>query len=633
MQTHLHARSLPLALAALLLASSSSLAQPASTPATPSTTTPARRPTPAELIEQIRARQKEIDTLPKVGLIELSGPVTEKPSAFSLFSGGKSESLLALLQRLESARDNKDLRALVIVINHAASMSLSQAAEIRDTLATFKPLNKRVFVYADTYNTLTYTLASGASDIVILEGGELFMPGIGIQNQFFKGLMDKFSVKGDYVQIGEFKGAQEPFTRSAPSDELTAEMNKLADALYNQIISGISTSRQIPRETVRKIVDDAILPARAARDQKLVDHLSDRDSLRSLVETQLSAPKINVIEDYGQGGKPELDFSNPFAFLAAATKRPGPTSRDTIAIVYADGTIVDGESSGGGLPIPGLSDGPSIGSQDIRQAMRDVKNDPNVKAVVIRIDSPGGSALASEVMWQSVRKVSAEKPVIISIGSMAASGGYYLASAGDYIVAEPNGIVGSIGVVGGKFVLSGLYDKLGITSQSYYRGQNADLFSSTSQWSDRQRKMVDTWMRTTYDQFTDRIMTTRKGKIANIDQVARGRVFVSADALALGMVDELGGLTASLTQAATRAKLAPNSYDVRVFPESSGSLADLFSSAHSSPSIPSANLSQSSLLHLLPADQRKSLSQQIRFIQLLQDRPIILHLPFNLTVR
>lgn len=593
-----------------------------------------RLPTPAELIEQIKARQKEAEALPKVAFIELSGEVSERPAPLSLFRGGGGETVLSqLLERLKSARENKDVRALVMTLGPDTQMGLSQACEIRDVLASFRKTGKRTFVYADSYNTVTYLLASGASDVVLLEGGELEMPGVGLQNQFYKGLLDKIGVKGDYVQIGEYKGAEEPFTRSEPSPELKEQMTKLADGLYTQLTKGIAEARQLPVAVVQQSIDEAIVPARAALDRKLVDHLSDRDSLRRLIEGELGTKQINVLTDYDDRARGDKDVSNPLQlFLQMARKAP-PTTRDTIAVLYVQGTIVDGESGGGGLPIPGLSGGTQVGSETIRKTLREIGEDENVKAIVVRIDSPGGSALASEVMWQAVRRAARDRAVIVSVGDMAASGGYYLASAGDHIVAEPTSIVGSIGVVGGKFVLSGLFEKLGIGTQQYLKGRNADLYSSTSEWSERQRRLITNAMRRTYEQFTDRVMTTRRGKIADIDAVARGRIFVAAEASKLGMVDELGGLDTAIARAAEAAALDEGTYDLRSYPEPRG-LSDLLGGlAAGGGSGGGRGDPSAGLLGLLPVDQRKVLGQQLGFLHLLSERPVILAAPVSVWVR
>jgi len=264
-----------------------------------------------------------------------------------------------------------------------------------------------------------------------------------------------------------------------------------------------------------------------------------------------------------------------------------------------------------------------------------VDRDDNVKAIVVRIDSPGGSAMASEVMWQSLRRVAKHKPVVISVGGMAASGGYYLASAGDTIYADPTAVVGSIGVVGGKFVLKDLFAKVGITGESFFRGQNAGLFSSNEPWTDSQRKMITLWMQNTYDQFTDRVMTTRTGKIKDIDQVARGRIFLATQAKELGMVDEIGGLQAALDAAAGKAKLEKGDFDIRVMPAPK-SLSDLLTGSNAdakTPIEPKMSLAEDSMLRVLSPSDRAAVTQQLQMVQLMQERPVILAMPFVLTVK
>jgi protease IV len=223
--------------------------------------------------------------------------------------------------------------------------------------------------------------------------------------------------------------------------------------------------------------------------------------------------------------------------------------------------------------------------------------------------------------------------VIVSIGSMAASGGYYLASSSNYIFADPTAIVGSIGVVGGKFVLSGLYDKLGLSTAVFSRGANAGLFSSDKPWTDVQRKQVHDWMKQTYDQFTERVMTTRKGKIADIDKVARGRIWMAPQAKELGMVDEIGGINDAIAYAAKQADMAPGSYDVRVVP-APRTLADLFTDNEESRlTIQPKVMVEDSLLSLLPGNERAALEEQIIVLKMMQQRPVALICPYIITTK
>jgi protease-4 len=257
--------------------------------------------------------------------------------------------------------------------------------------------------------------------------------------------------------------------------------------------------------------------------------------------------------------------------------------------------------------------------------------DPDVKAVVIRIDSPGGSALASEAAWQAVRRVAKEKPVVISIGHMAASGGYYIASAGQRIFADPSAIVGSIGVVGGKLSLKGLYDKLGVSVETYSRGANAGIFASGEGFTDGQRQMISSMMKLTYDQFIDRVMATRKGKIADIDKVARGRIFVGEQAVSLGLVDEIGGIEQATDYAASKGGLGKK-YDVRILP-SPKTLADVINGPQAVAPVRALEASGwHAQLMALPAPIRTLVSYQLMVAQELEQRPLLLVPPAFISV-
>ena len=608
------------------------VAQPDSSP----TTRPANKfPTPAELMAKIQAAQKkdgDDDDLPKVAYFDLSGGLTEKPADFNFFATYQTSlTLRDLIDRLEKARQDDDVKAVLVRLEEG-SLNLSQAMELRDELSALRKTGKRIFTYADSYDTTSYIAASSASDICMLEGGDIMVPGVGFETMFAKGLLDKVGVKADFVQIGEYKGADEEFTRTGASDELKGELNKLADSLYGQIVATISASRKLPPETVKSLVDDSLITGEDAKSSGLVDHLVDAGGMRDLMGDKLGS-KIELVADYGQDQKDAVDLSSPFAFFAMLAHKPAESTRPGIAVVYAEGVIVDGPS-GSGL----FNDSGNIGSDTMREALRGAEKDDKIKAVVIRIDSPGGSALASEAMWQAARRVAKTKPVIISVGSMAASGGYYLASAGDYIFADPTAIVGSIGVVGGKFVYTDLFNKLGLNTESFVRGRNADLFSSSTEWDDRQRAQVTSWMKKTYDQFTQRVMTTRHGKIADIDAVARGRIFSADQAKDRGIVDRIGGIQETIAYAADKVSLKPGDYDVRVFPPAR-TLSDLLNGAagdddsstrFSSRMMPSEAMG---LLGMLSPSTRHALGTELTELMLLQKMPVILASPVVFVVR
>jgi len=594
-------------------------------------------PSPAELMKRLKEERDRKSKLSKIAHFDLSEQVKEAPSGFSLF-GDDRLVLRTLVDRIQSAAVDKNVKGMLLTLNDSG-LGLSQAQEVRDSLISFRKSGKPVFVYADSYDTVSYTLASGASDICMLEGGEIMMPGVGLESMFAKGLLDKVGVKADYVQIGEFKGADEEMTRTEASPELRGEMTKLAEGLYDQIIDGIASSRKIPKEVVKQTIDETVLQGKTAKTRGFVDHLIDQDGLRDLMAKKMGND-VDLMKDYGKEKREALDFSSPLAAIQSLMKQPeAPENpKPAVALVYAQGVIQDGEVDSLGL----FGDG-GVGSENMRVAMRIAARDDNIKAIVIRIDSPGGSALASEVMWQAVRRAAAKKPVFISIGGMAASGGYYLAVAGDKIYADPTAIVGSIGVVGGKMVFKDLFEKVGLHTETFSKGRNAGMWSSSEPWTDKQRELVRSWMKQTYEQFTDRVSAGRKGKIQDIDKVARGRIFVAKQAKELGMVDEIGGINEAIADAAKKVGLKAGDYNVQVVPRPK-TLADFLNgTADDKGTGPQAQLpirvdvkmdnEFTAALKALPPGVRSQLGRQIATIRLFNDRPVALVAPYSVKLK
>ncbi len=590
-------------------------------------------PTPQEMMAKIKAKQSAVDKLLKVAHFDLTQPMLERSPEFTLFGDFNLLTVHALLDRLHQARDDKNLRAVLVTLNANSSFNMAQAMEIRQAFHDLQKAGKRTFVYADSFTTPSYLAASGATDICMLSGGDLMFQGVSIEPMFMKGLFDKLGVKADMIQIGEFKGADEQYTRTELSAESKGELSRLADALYELVVDTMATSRNVSKQSIKAIIDDVFLSAKQAKDRKLIDHLVTPEELRELLKGELGGD-VNILPNYAVPQREKLDFSNPMAILQMMSKKQPVSEKLAVGLIHAEGEIVDGE-----VEENPLTGGGTVGSENIRKAFRIASRDPNVKAIVLRIDSPGGSAPASEVMWQAVNAAAQDKPVIISVGSMAASGGYYLASAGDRIFADQSAIVGSIGVVGGKFVLHGLFEKLGITTETISRGKNADMWSMDKEWNDRQKRMVTNWMKATYEQFTERVMTNRKDKIKDIDQVARGRIFLAKQAKELGLVDEIGGLSDAIKYAANEGELKDGQYDVKLIP-GSRSLLDVFSGGGGGSDVDAKmpwkaqiKLSVDSPLSALPPSLRARVIQQIHLMEVMDKRPVMLVSPYMITVK
>ncbi|MEM8873502.1 MAG: signal peptide peptidase SppA [Planctomycetota bacterium] len=589
-------------------------------------------PTPAELVAKMKAQKEETASKLQVAYFDFTGPIAEAPSGPSLFGGGAT-TMRDLTDRLRAARYDDEVGAVLMTFKPGAGFGFSQAEEIVAQINGLKEAGKRVFVYADSYDPSTYLVASAATDVCLMEGGEVFLPGISAELMFYRGMFDKFGIKPSYVQVGEYKGADESYMNTEPSPEMTEEMNKLVDAIYDRMVTKIAGNRSLSKEDVRKTIDNVVLLASNAKEKGYVDHLVDADGIRDIIAETMEREgrdDINLIGNYAQEAKEEVDFSNIFAVLAQMNKQEPETDAEKVALVYATGTIVDGESSnGGGLPIPFIGGGgQTVGSETIRRAMREIERDDLIKSVVIRIDSPGGSALASEAMWQSVRRVAAEKPVIISVGGMAASGGYYLLAAGDHVYADPSAIVGSIGVVGGKLTWGGIYEQLGLTTASFNRGAHADLFSSTEPWDEREEAMVRSWMQQTYDQFESRVMAGRGDKIEDFDAIAKGRIFLAGDAIDLGMVDELGGLEDAIAHAAGAAGFTTTDYEIKVVPQPKFNPNSLFGGLVQTP----VSAETQVIWSMLPDNAKVLITRQLKMTMLMQDRPVVLLSPWIVNI-
>ncbi len=553
----------------------------------------------------------------QVAVFALERPLLEKPPEYDFFGYENQLALHSLLHRLHLAADDKGIEA-VLVTFAGDTLNLAQAMEVRDALRRINRSGKRTFAYADSYDTATYIAASGASDICLLEGGELMLPGVSLEATFAKGLLDKVGVQADSIQIGEFKGADEEMTRSSASPQLRGELNRLLDGMYSQLIDSIAAARKLPAQDVRKYIDLGMIDAASAFKGHLVDHLGDKESLGKLLSAELGK-EVELEDQYAAGDRDQVDLSSPFGILSLLMKKPHSSGLPQIALIHVQGLIVDGEGG------DGLLGGASCGSEDVRRALRLAERDGNVKAIVLRIDSPGGSALASEAMWQAARKAAGIKPLIVSVGAMAASGGYYLACAGDQIIADPAAIVGSIGVVGGKLVVKDLYAKLGLQAESFSRGQNAAMFSSTQPFDQRQRQQLTDWMKLTYRQFTGRVMQGRGNKITDIDQVARGRIFLAPQAVELGLVDRLGGLDDALDAAARRVHMGWGGYEIRVIP-ASRTLADVIS-GQTEARWPYQLQTAAAGWRMLPANLAGPLWRQLQLAQMLQQRNVLLVCP------
>lgn len=398
----------------------------------------------------------------------------------------------------------------------------SQAEELRAAVATFGEAGKPCYAYADAMENKDYYIASACKEIYLAPAGLLVVNGFEVTTEYYAGTLEKLGVQADFEHVGDFKTAVEPLQRSAPSDAAVIAMDSMLDSLYGQFVSKVAEGRGLSEDQVKALVDDPPITPQDALARGMVTALKYRDEVREGMAGE-ERTKLKAYRRQGSG----LSFADK-----------------TIAVVYAEGQIISGES------MDGLFGGRSMGDRSVIETLDDVREDDDVVAVVFRVNSPGGSGLASDNILRAVERLQAAgKPVVVSMGDYAASGGYYVSCGADWIVAEPNTLTGSIGVFGGKMNTSGLWEKLGVTTHTWQRGQLAGIFSPVRSFNDAERAKFRQFLEGFYQIFLSRVAEGRKMEVAQVHTVAQGRVWTGAQAKEHGLVDELGGLEVALAKA------------------------------------------------------------------------------------
>ena len=547
----------PVVLFALSLLTAPALAQAAAPPEAPDAPEAERATAPTEVAATQPADGQATDTAAYVGWIELSGTLREGPLPFAWVDDtADDDSLQSVLDRIEYARFSDDHTGLVIYLDQPA-LSLTQCTAIAQALQGLRDAGKQVIAFAEVYSLRDYLIASAADRVVLQKKGGVELTGLSVEEMYLAGMLEKIGVTADFVQIGKYKGADEQLTRTGPSEAWDENFDSLLDDLYGQVLEQIAAGRGVTRDEVEAWMADAwTLTDETLVERGIVDELADGDLLG--VTTAAYGDNFAWDSQLGMRDKAATP-DNPFALFTLLFQEPTRrTVRPTIAVIHAVGPIMSGDSTVG----DGLFTSDSVGSRSIVAALEHVLDDDNIAGAVVRIDSPGGSALASEIIWQALREVAAEKPVYASIGSMAASGGYYLASAADRIYVQPQSIVGSIGVVGGKLAMGDLYDWAGINIVRRNRGPSADLFNSVEPFTEKQREQVREAMEVVYEQFLDRVKAGRGERLGDVSEVAAGRLFTGATSVDNGMADQVGSVEQAVRDLADGAGLVPGAYDV-----------------------------------------------------------------------
>ncbi|HEY1120098.1 MAG TPA: S49 family peptidase [Haloferula sp.] len=500
---------------------------------------------------------------PVVAIYDLEGTVSEsgRPDA-SLLGGLDMEStrpltLFDLTRSLKKAATDPKVKAVVVDADDA-QLGLSQLQELRRRLQAVRAAGKDVWLYTDSLSNGTALLGSAANHFTLMPEGDVSLNGIYSESMYFKGLLDKAGVIADVIHIGDFKSFGEQFYRTGPSDFAKQQTEELIGGIFDQLVAEVSDGRKMPAEKLRSLVDLGTFTAQQAKDAGLVDDLKHRTDFATAVKAAYTGAKFDRKYELPDLDGPEIKGMLDVFKLMFESDKSKNAKTDYIAVVPFEGEI----SSESIAPI--------------RAQILKLIKDEHAKALVLRVDSPGGSALASEVLWEATDEWKASgRPFVVSMGGVAASGGYYISSGGDKIFAEEGTITGSIGVVGMKLVLGGAMEKLGITTHATQRGKNAGAQSMFHPFTEDEAKLVRESMLQVYGTFKKRIEAGRGTRLkGELEGMAGGRVYTGKRALELGLVDELGGLGEAIAFASSKCGVDADS--IKLVPEPKSPLEGLF---------------------------------------------------------
>ena len=470
----------------------------------------------------------------------------------STFGTSSTKTLRGLFKKLDTLKTDDEIAGVIFKIE-GVSIGWATLQEIRNKLHEFRAAGKETMGYLKGGGNAEYLLAATMDRVVLMPAGSLNLTGLRAEILFYKGLLDKLDIQADMLAMGKYKSGVEPYMREGMSDAFRESMTTVLDDLYSQLLSHIAESREsITVENASDLMDRGPFTAEEALQEKLVDALQYYDELVDTLKTASTDEDVQVVEPNYER-KRKMPDMNSFAGLIQLFNMLSPPQRtqsdageNQIALIYANGPILpDVESLFASMSV--------IMPDTLKKAFEKARTDDAVRAVVLRVDSPGGSALASDLIWREVMLTQREKPVVVSMGDVAASGGYYIAMAAGTIVAHPSTLTGSIGVFGGKLNMKGLYNKVGLTKEIITHGQNATLYSDYGGFTPTERERVEKMMRTIYEEFVGKAATGRDKSFDEIDEIAQGRVWTGKQAKELGLVDELGGLETALSIAKEQA--------------------------------------------------------------------------------
>ncbi|MEZ4237510.1 MAG: signal peptide peptidase SppA [Myxococcota bacterium] len=532
--------------------------------------------------------------------VRLSGEIPDAPVVGGIVLDPDDAPLILtdITGAIRHAAEDDRIDGMLLVLD-GPQMGWAGVQELRTAIGVLRAADKPCAVYAESYSTGTYYLASACDRIVMAPTGIGLVTGLSASTTFYAGAMEKLGVHAQMLHVGDFKSAVEPFERTEPSEPAAEAMNYLLDSIWHQWVVGVAEARGKTEEEVQQWVDQPSLPAAALVERGMIDAVAYPDQIRARIdavaEDGWAASLAEPLEDPPDDDAIADNFT-PLRKYVKAVRGERASHAKKIAVVYAQGPIVSGEAEGG------LFASQAIADRTFRGWIDAIRDDDSIAAVVLRVNSPGGSALASDMMWHELERLKATgRPLVVSMGDYAASGGYYISAPADWIVAEPATLTGSIGVFGGKLVFDGTYEKLGLTQAVYNRGEQADLLSPMSLFSEEGKSTYQAFLDDFYETFLSRVGTGRDMERDAVHEVAQGRVWTGEQGLDRGLVDELGGLDVAVAKAAELAEL--QDYGVKRWPAEKTLfevlLEDLDGSKSLAPTVSVPGVDASAVEHLL----------------------------------
>ena len=471
----------------------------------------------------------------------------------TILSESENVGLSDIISAIDAAKTDKDIKGISI-LNDESELGMVQRKAVRDALEDFKKSGKFVMAYANSYSQKEYYLNSVANTVYINPIGDFDFKGLSAELMFFKDLQEKSGVKMEVIRHGKYKSAVEPFLDNKMSEANREQTMSLLNSIWSSVVDDISKSRNISVAKLNEIANGLLARTpEMAKAQKLVDIIAYEDEYHDAIRKKL---KVDKDEDYNKISI--LDYSQK-----VATTSKSVDSQDKIAVIYAQGEIMGGEG-----------DVNTIGEGSMNRSLIEARKDKNVKAIVLRIDSPGGSALTSDLIWREIELTKKVKPVVVSMGNYAASGGYYIACNANKIFAEKNTITGSIGVFGILPNFTQLATKMGIHTEQVRTNDNAAEYSPFVPMDEKFKTVTLESVEHVYKTFVSHVAAGRRMTVAQVDSIGQGRVWSGKQALEIGLVDKIGGLDDAIKEAASLSKT--KTYSTQNFPEYEKDMNDIF---------------------------------------------------------